>query len=92
MFLYEKFHDSRGTIGLVAPRMLFVCVHPLFLREPRNVQVALGVPVRDLLLPLVSATDEATGRAALELYARRIYRTHVVDNFSWIDRAEGAHC
>ncbi|CAM9661677.1 unnamed protein product, partial [Laminaria digitata] len=54
--------------------------------------VGRGVPVRDLLLPLISATEEATGRAALELYARRIYRTHVVDNFSWMGKTEGAHC
>lgn len=30
------------------------------------------------------------GRAALELYVRRIYRTHVVEDFSWVvDDNEG---
>ena len=56
-------------------------------------QVARGVPVRDLLVPVVSKANKAEGRAALELYARRIYRTHVVDNFSWHDEAkEGKTC
>lgn len=48
-------------------------------------QVARGVPVRDLLTPLLSTADVPTARAALELYARRIYRTHVVDNLSWTE-------
>lgn len=45
--------------------------------------------MRDLLVPVVSKADRAEGQAALELYARRIYRTHVVSNFSWHE-AEGA--
>lgn len=54
-------------------------------------QVSRGVPVRDLLVPVVSKASKAEGRAALELYTRRIYRTHVVDNFSWQEQgAEGA--
>ncbi|CAN0448980.1 unnamed protein product, partial [Ectocarpus sp. 12 AP-2014] len=45
--------------------------------------VARGVPVRDLLVPVVATASTAEGRAALELYVRRVYRTHVIDNFSW---------
>lgn len=54
-------------------------------------QVARGVPVRDLLAPLLVAPDRATARAALELYARRIYRTHVITDFSWVkeEKEEG---
>lgn len=51
-----------------------------------DAQVACGVPVRDLLVPVVFTADKAAGRAALELYARRVYRTHVVDNFSWHEK------
>lgn len=39
--------------------------------------------MRDLLVPVVATASMAEGRAALELYVRRVYRTHVIDNFSW---------
>lgn len=81
---------SRGVQRL--KRTPFFFFSRPFDRKNAHVQIAQvgrGVPVRDLLVPVVSRANEAEGRAALELYARRIYRTHVVDNFSWHDHAAG---
>ena len=47
------------------------------------------MPVRDLLASVLSTADVVTARAALEIYARRIYRTHLVDNFLWTEPAKG---
>lgn len=51
--------------------------------------MARGVPVRDLLAPVLKSGATATAKAALELYIRRIYRTHLIDDFVWAQSREG---